>query len=200
MSTLAYPVLAARPHASPGLRERRAEHRRLRRLDQLSARIAELRAIADVLERSAEVVRGGWVQNAWFTVATSAGSRDLASYDVGDAVGRPVSGACLVGSVVQAGGGPLVVRSQLVQRTLDLTWHTLREAPTEPVRWCPGPEVRALHVRDLTRWNDARSRTPDQVVALLRASRRSADSLASACRAEHAALSGGLGSGRLAAR
>ena len=67
---------------------------------------------------------------------------------------HPVTGACLVGAVVQAGGGPAAVRSQPVQRALDLIWHSLREDAEQPVRWCPGPPIRTLHVLDLTHWNE----------------------------------------------
>ena len=75
--------------------------------------------------------------------------------------------ACLVGAIVQAGGGAAAVRSQPVQRALDLTWHALHGDPREPVRWCPAPPVRAGHVRDLVRWNDHPSRTRHEVGALL---------------------------------
>jgi hypothetical protein len=87
---------------------------------------------------------------------------------------RPVSDACLVGSVIHAAGGPSTVHSQLVQRTLDLTWHALYEDAHEPVRWCPAPPIRVAHVRDLTRWNDHPRRTSEQVVALLHQAQRTA--------------------------
>jgi hypothetical protein len=54
-----------------------------------------------------------------------------------------------------------------VQRALDLTWHALHGDPAAPVRWCPSPNERAAHVRDLTRWNDATGRTAADVTALL---------------------------------
>jgi hypothetical protein len=149
-------------------RARRGERRRLRRVDVLTARLAELDAIATLLAQAADVVDGGWVQGAWFTVADGAPSRVVTAFDLRRAVDRPVTGACLVGAVVHAGGGPRAARTQLVQRALDLTWHTLREDPDRPVRWGPGPRARGLQTLELTWWNDAPGRRPDEVVDLLR--------------------------------
>lgn len=167
-----------------GRHERRAERRRLRHQDALSSRLAELHAIRALLEQATDVVSGGWVQGAWFTVATASGKQDVTAYDLRLAVNRPVTGACLVGAVVQAAGGPATVRSQLVQRTLDLTWHALREVPGRPVQWCPGPHVRMMQVLELTHWNDARGRTQGEVVDLLLAARQTADVQQDMCRAE----------------
>ena len=172
-----------------GRRERRAERRRLRHLDVLSARLAELHAIRALLERACEVVNAGWIQGAWFTVAGAGGARVVTAYDLDLAMDRPVTGACLVGAVVQAGGGPATVRSQLVQRTLDLTWHALREDPSRPVRWCPGPRMRMMQVLELTYWNDAPERTQGGVVTLLRAARETAADELRRCRAERVVLS-----------
>lgn len=77
-----------------------------------------------------------------------------------------------MGAVVRAGGGLGAVRTQPVQRALDLLWHALRGEPDRPVRWCPAPPVRAQHVRELTRWNDAPGRTAAEVTALLAAADR----------------------------
>ena len=174
--------------------ERRAgardERRRLRRQDRLSAQLAELHAIGALLDRAAAVVGAGWVQGAWFTVATSGGPRRVTAYDL-PVLGRgPVTGACLVGSVVEAAGGPATVRSQLVQRSLDVLGHTLREDPHQPVQWCPGPRVRMLGVLELTHWNDAPGRTQQEVVGLLEAGRRTVDAQRDRCRVEQAALAG----------
>ena len=185
MSTITPPF--SQPTRS-GRRERRAERRRLEHYDALSGRLAELHAIRALLGQAAEVVRGGWVQGAWFTVAATNGRRAVRAYDVDLAVDRPVIGACLVGAVVQAAGGPTTVRSQLVQRTLDLAWHTLRQDPSRPVEWCPGPSVRMMRVRELTHWNDALERTQGQVVDLLHAAQLTADVQRDMCRAKQAEL------------
>jgi hypothetical protein len=176
------------PLTRSGRRERRAERRRLKRQDALSGQLAELHAIRALLEEAAEVVDGGWVQGAWFTVATASGKRAVTAYDLHLAVNQPVSGACLVGAVVHAAGGPATVRSQLVQRTLNLTWHALREDPDRSVQWCPAPRVRMMQVLDLTHWNDAPGRTQSEVVGLLRAARQAADVQLNLCRAEKGAL------------
>jgi hypothetical protein len=172
-------ILAGRDRAAlqerPSRQERRAERRRLKQQDRLSARLAELHAMSALLDRAAEVVGAGWVQGAWFTVATSKGERAVTAYDLPLLNHRPVTGACLVGSVVEAAGGPATVRSQLVQRTLDLVGHTLHEDPADPVQWCPGPRVRMLGVLELTHWNDAPTRTQAEVVGLLESSRRTVD-------------------------
>ena len=167
MSILTLPTLRTRPSRQ----ERRAERRRLARVDATSARLAELHAMGPLLERAADVVAAGWVQDAWFTVASGGGSRHVTAYDLRRARNHAVVGACLVGAVVQAGGGPASVKSQLVRRALDLTWHALHGNPEERVRWCPGPDARMLRVLDLTSWNDAPGRTREEVVGLLVAAR-----------------------------
>src|SRR6476469_975393 len=77
-------TLLAPPQRSirPTRRERRAEKRRLTRLDALSAQLAELPRIAALLERAAEVVGTGWVQGAWFAVEVPGGRRAVTAYDI----------------------------------------------------------------------------------------------------------------------
>ena len=99
--------------------------------------MAELHAISGLLEQSAELVSHGWVQGSWFSVDSPRGGQAVTTYGVRLTDDDTVVGACLVGSVVQAAGGPTAVRSQLVQRTLDLVWHALCGDPGRPVRWCP---------------------------------------------------------------
>jgi hypothetical protein len=172
----------------PGRRERRAARLRLRRVDALSAQLGELHTIRTLLEHATEIVLGGWVQGAWFAVDMGGSTRAVTAPEVRLTADHPVTGACLVGAVVQAGGGPSAVRSQPVQRALDLVWHSLRENPGQPVRWCPGPPVRMMHVLDLTHWNDAPDRTRGDVVGLLRSSVAMADAQRERCRSEQAVL------------
>jgi hypothetical protein len=192
MSVLTVPFLRTRAPR----RDRRAEQRRLERLDSTSARLAELHAMGPLLDRAADVVAAGWVQAAWFTVASGGGRRSVTTYELRRAQNREVVGACLVGAIVHAGGGPASVRSQLVRRTLDLTWHALHGSPEEPVRWCPGPDVRMLRVLDLTSWNDAPGRTQGEVVGLLVAARRLAEVERSRYAEEHAQREHELAVGR----
>ena len=174
----------------PERRERRAARRRLRRVDALSAQLGQLHVIRTLLEQAIEIVRGGWVQGAWFAVDMGDRTRAVTAPDLQLTTDHPVTGACLVGSVVQAGGGPEAVRSQPVQRALDLVWHSLREDAGQRVRWCPGPPVRMIHVLDLTHWNDAPDRTRGEVVQLLRSSVATADAQRERCLSEQAVLLG----------
>ena len=181
-------VITQVPPTRHSRRERRGERRRLRQIDSLSARLAELLTIAAVLERAVQVVGAGWVQGAWFAVDTDAGPRAVAVPDRSTARDRPVTGACLVGGIVQGAGGQAAARSQLVQRTLDLVWHTLRENPEQPVRWCPGPRVRQVMLLQLTSWNDHPRRRREEVLDLLLAARHTADQQREMCLAQRAAL------------
>lgn len=145
-----------------------AARRDLAGQDRASARLAELHSIRELLTSAVVVVSTGWVQHGWFTVVDDQGRpRRIDAHHLHELNSRPVSGGCLVGAVVHAAGGPTTVRSQLVQRTLDLLWHALHEDARRPVRWCPAPSIRMAHLRDLTRWNDAPNRTAEQVSALL---------------------------------
>jgi hypothetical protein len=177
----------------PGRRERRAARLRLRRVDALSAQLAQLQAISSLLEHATEIVLGGWVQGAWFAVDMGDRTRVVSAPELRLTADNPVTGACLVGAVVQSGGGPAAVRSQPVQRALDLVWHSLREDTGRPVRWCPGPPVRMMHVLDLTHWNDAPDRTRGDVVQLLLSSVATARAQQERCRSEQAVLAGSSG-------
>jgi hypothetical protein len=149
-------------------RPSRGERRRLARCDAVAARLAELHAIDDLLSDAAAVVGSGWVQNAWFAVATPRGERLLTAHQVKQVYVYPVTGACLAGAIVLAAGGPDQAATQLVQRTLDLTWHALRDDPEPPAVLCPSPPVRSMRLLDLTRWNDAPGRTRTDITNLLR--------------------------------
>ena len=121
------------------------ERRRLREQDRRSAAIAELHSIDALLADAAAVVERRWVQDRWF-----AGE-----------------GACLVGAVVQAAGGPATASSQVVHRTLGLAWHALYRRTEERVEWCPPPAIRLGRIRDLAAWNDRSGRTSSEIVGLL---------------------------------
>jgi hypothetical protein len=167
------PEVVGTDHIEPHIswRAKRRNARRLRLRDQTSARLAELDQIACILNEAADLVRAGWLQNNWFAYRDEAGrTRPVNAYNANQMTGRPVVGACLVGAIVQAGGGLPQVRAQSVQRALDFTWHTLFKTPPEMVHRTPAPEVRTQHVQDLTRWNDHPRRTAGQTEELLRRS------------------------------
>jgi hypothetical protein len=161
----------------PSWRARRRQSRQLRLRDQISARLAELDQIACILNDAAELVRAGWLQDSWFAYRDDAGRiRPVNAYNAKQLTGHPVVAACLVGAIVQAGGGLPHVRTQVVQRALDVTWHTLAKTPPALVRRTPAPETRLHHVQDLTRWNDHPGRTAGQAEELLRRSATAARS------------------------
>ena len=161
----------------PSWREKRRRTRQLRLRDETSARLAELDHMTDILNQAAELIGGGWLQHSWFAYLDDNGrTRTVTAHDVNKMAGRPVVGACLVGAIVQAGGGLSNVRSQAVQRAVDLTWHTLHEIQVQANHWTSAPEVRMDRVRDLTRWNDHPNRTAPQAEALLRRSSAAARS------------------------
>src|SRR4051794_9185081 len=166
----------------------RVERRRLARCDALSARLAELQSIRDLLAQAAEVVAHGWVQGGWFSVGTPTGEVVVTAYHLRLVDTYPVTGACLAGAVVHAAGGPATVGSQLTQRSLDLTWHALRDDEVLPAVLCPSPQVRTMRPPDLTRWNDAPGRAPGDVVALLGSARRLAAEHGAHCRTEQDTL------------
>jgi hypothetical protein len=156
--TLQRPAPVRRPDS---LRGRLAERRLLARRDQLAARLLELWHIAELTGQARAVVESGWIQRSWYR------------YDEdrrGDRSTRgPVVGACLAGAIVQAGGGPAAFNTQLVQRTLDLTWNTLYGVDGDSLARCPAPSVRIMHLRDLIRWNDQPARTRAEVADLMAA-------------------------------
>jgi hypothetical protein len=130
--------------------------------------------------RPLDLISGGWLQNSWFAYRADSGqTKTVTAYNVNEMAGRAVVGACLVGAIVEAGGGLPNVRTQPVQRALDLTWHTLFQTAPRSNHRTPAPGVRAERVRDLTRWNDHPRRTAPQTEALLRRSAAAAESEAS---------------------
>ena len=159
--TVTLPVLPVHP-TSPGRRAARDRRRAAAHAGRVAAARAELHGVLEVLVAARALLARGWVQGTWSAVQP-----------------RPVVGpgqdragvqrsTCLVGAVVVAAGGRAAVGGQPAQRSLDLLWHTLHRATDPgPVRWCPGPALRTLQVQDLTRWNDAAGRSPQEVRGLL---------------------------------
>ncbi|PZF15454.1 hypothetical protein DEJ33_01345 [Curtobacterium sp. MCPF17_047] len=145
-----------------------AARRTAAQLRRLDADLVELSDLQRVLSDARAVVDRGWIQHAWFAYVDDRGrTRTASSAAATEVAGRPLVGACLVGAVVDAAGGPHAVHSQPVQRSLDLVWHALAAAEGSPVTWCPAPDIRMGRVRDLTRWNDSAGRTAEQVSGLL---------------------------------
>jgi hypothetical protein len=167
--------------------ERKSLRRELRERDRLGAKLAELHAIDSLLAGATHIIEQGWLQHGWFTYVDPSGtSHTVTSYSrrVERTVDlAQVTGTCLVGGIVHAAGGPSQARSQLVQRSIDLTWHAAFRGDHEPVRWCPSPPERAGHVIDLAHWNDRPERTAWETTALLDRARGLARSEAEVTRA-----------------
>jgi hypothetical protein len=161
------PYLA--PDATPiGWRARRRARRRLAEQDRLGAQLAELIQIRDLVAAAREVVAAGWVKDAWFVSHDVEGRPHTLDFMAARRMGHvPVDRACLVGAILHAGGGVASADTQLVQRTFDLTWHTIYRSAADPVRWCPAPPIRAQQLLDLVQWNDRPSRTGADVETLL---------------------------------
>jgi hypothetical protein len=155
----------------PDRRERKRLRRELREQDRRSAKLAELYRVETLLSAAARVVEHGWMQHGWFAYVDATGARRVVT-GCTPRTARVVSPeqvvtTCLVGAIVQAAGGPAQARSQLVQRSIDVTWHASFRGVREQIRWCPSPTERAGHVMDLVRWNDQPDRTSQEVSALL---------------------------------
>ena len=170
-------TVTVRPTRVLTWRERRRRRRELAAQDRRSAALAELATIASMLAAAQDSIRVGWAQNAWYAYRDDRALRVVHGHNLGDLAGHEISASCLVGAIVTAGGGVEAVDTQPVQRALDLTWHTLRDARYHPSAWSPNPDVRLAHLRDLTGWNDNPHRTRDQVLALLRATEQAATRL-----------------------
>ncbi|QCR44813.1 hypothetical protein C1N91_15980 [Curtobacterium sp. SGAir0471] len=178
VDTDASPAPSTRPGTVPsdtprrtglrGLLDRLAVRRAVARDRRLVAHLHELDDLQRLLTGARGVVERGWIQHSWFAYLDEHGRlRKASSAAALAAQGRPLVAACLVGAVVSAAGGPQVVHSQQVQRSLDLVWHALAADEGRPVLWCPAPDVRMARVRDLTTWNDRPGRTVAEVASLL---------------------------------
>ena len=154
-------------HTARSFTRRLAERRRLARHDRVPAQLAELQAARALFAGAATVVEAAWIQHGWFGYRDEQGRERLVGpHNLHEITGRQLTGACLVGAIVQAGGGLPAARTGPVHRALDLSWQALFSV-AEPVGYCPSPALRIARVRDLTRWNDQPSRTAAEVTALL---------------------------------
>jgi hypothetical protein len=145
----------------------RRERRRLAEEDRRGAMLAALARVREVLEGADALVAAGWVQDAWY-VTRDASGREWAYGSAAAAVRvETITGACLVGAVVLAAGGPESAATPPARRSIEALWHALHRRADEPVDWCPATVIHAAHVRDLTRWNDGPRTSQESVRALL---------------------------------
>lgn len=168
LRTVLYRVRAVLPVASaPHYVEPRTDPRVdwLRRLDRVRSTLEQARA---------DLFASGWTSGAWFTVATADGGTRAASPAESLRLTRPgasVSGACLVGTMLQRADDPDRATSHAdVWACVDELVEALHERmdhPAYPPGWSHPPAQRYARLRVLTAWNDAPGRTQDEVVALL---------------------------------
>jgi hypothetical protein len=121
-----------------------------------------------VLDAARVVIARGWLQDAWYALQGPDGQRRmLTPTRLVRLDHSQVVGACLVGAVLH-GAWQHSPRSEQASPAIDALWQTLYGGgdggPIGPVS---SPPVRAARVRDLTRWNDERHRTRDEVLGLL---------------------------------
>jgi len=136
-------------------------------------RRASLEQLLALLEAAREELEAGWVQGGWWSVSPGGGQRTMVSGLVAGAC-RPesVSAVCLVGALVRAGSGqgPGSEVGRAIDAVYDALWESRGQPAARPGPSAPpvsSPQVRLAHVQALTRWNDAKGRTSDEVVAIL---------------------------------
>ena len=148
--------------------------------DSVAARLRQLDEVLEVLATARSVIEEGWVQDAWFAVRPrSQPAPAPPAARVSSSLSYPdrddLAGACLVGAVVHAVRlrHPGDARAEVdgVGPAIDVLWDALQESRGLGSRGVAGrvapPAVRAVRVRDLTRWNDQRGRGRGEVLDLL---------------------------------
>jgi hypothetical protein len=109
------------------------------------------------------------VQDGWYVLEAPDGARRFVG--PGSPTRRSygtVVQACLVGAVVEAATRHSP-EPTFAGSALDALWRALltAERHVDPGRRVPSPAARGVQVRELTRWNDHRGRTQDEVLRLL---------------------------------
>jgi len=123
-----------------------------------------------VLAAVREQLVQGWVQEAWWvTRAPSGPQRTVRALGATSEPGQ-VSGACLVGAVLNSTGSdrpqPAWVAGPVVDALYDALWEA-RGGHAELTSRVSSPPVRLARVQTLTRWNDTPGRTREQVLEVV---------------------------------
>ena len=131
---------------------------------------AVLERLLALLEAARADLSAGWVQDCWWAAETEGGQRILMTGLAAGASGpRDADPACLVGALIRAGAAQGAVAEP--GRAIDAVYEALWESRGEPT--APGmlsvssPQVRQARIQALTRWNDARGRTGEEILAIL---------------------------------
>jgi hypothetical protein len=136
--------------------------------DVQHACLERLRAL---LEAARTELSAGWVQGGWWS---SDGGRHTVRNGLaaGASAGGPVSASCLVGALIRAGSRQSgdAETGRAVDAVYDALWEPAGQPATTPgpgLLMVSSPQVRQARTQALTRWNDARGRTSDDVLAVL---------------------------------
>ena len=171
------PSAAQRPARRPAAGRARRQRPWWRRLPALAApppldvQHAYLEQLRALLEAARTELSAGWVQGGWWS-SSSSRHTVLNGLAAGASAGGPVSAACLVGALIRAGSGPGgdPETGRAIDAVYDALWESRGQPATTPgpgLLTVSSPPVRQARVQALTRWNDARGRTSDEVLAVL---------------------------------
>jgi hypothetical protein len=153
------------PYSWRARRRRKHEVAQLVRETEWAVEQAQLQAI---LSDARRLVEENWIQGAWVATGDDARrsrfGRGGKSAPLADS---RIIGSCLVGSIVRASGGLSASSEQALQHALDAVWHALRQPEGADVQWNPSAATRALHLRDLTRWDEFGATSTADVSSLL---------------------------------
>jgi len=134
---------------------------------------ASLERLLALLEAARAELSAGWVQDGWWSTPSGDGRRIVQTgLAAGVSVPETVGAVCLVGALIRAGSGQ--GRDFEASRAIDAVYDALWESRGQPAA-TPGPgllmvsspPVRQAKTQALTRWNDARGRTSDEVLDVL---------------------------------
>jgi len=130
--------------------------------------LAEARLL---LERAGELVRAGWVQDAFYVVRDRHGRlRPVSPFGLVLLSRSDVVGACLVGAVAHASAQlDRRARRAPAAYAVDTLWAALAERDGRSTTGADSahPAVRAARVRELARWNDQSPRSRAEVLDLI---------------------------------
>ncbi len=130
-----------------------------------------LESLLALLEAARADLSAGWVQGGWWATPADSGQRVLLTgLAAGASPPHRADAVCLVGALVRAGaaqGG-----ASELGRAVDAVYEALWESHGQPATATgmlplSSPQVRHARIQALTRWNDARGRTSDEILLTL---------------------------------
>lgn len=131
---------------------------------------AVLERLLALLEAARADLSAGWVQDGWWAAEAEGGQRILMTGLAAGASGpRDADPACLVGALIRAGAaqGALAEPGRAIDAVYEALWESRGEPAAPGMLSVSSPQVRQARTQALTRWNDARGRTGEEVLAIL---------------------------------